>query len=82
MTTTFFEIDDFAAGVARSFVFGASGDLPLAGDWNGDGTDDVGVFRPFDRTMHLTTDLGATEAFVFELQAAGEAPVGGNWDGK
>jgi hypothetical protein len=81
-TTTFFQIDDFAAGVARSFLFGEAGDLPMAGDWNGSGTDDVGVFRPSDRTMHLTTDLGATEAFVFELQAAGDAPVGGNWDGQ
>ncbi|MEZ5584615.1 MAG: hypothetical protein R3F37_19245 [Candidatus Competibacteraceae bacterium] len=25
--------------------FGAPGDLPAAGDWNGSGTDKVGVFR-------------------------------------
>lgn len=80
-TTTFFQIDDFAAGVARSFVFGAAGDLPMAGDWDGNRTDDVGVFRPSDRTMRLTTDLGVTTALVFELQAPGESPVGGNWDG-
>jgi hypothetical protein len=81
-TTTFFEINDFAAGVATSFVFGDAGDLPLAGDWDGNGTDDVGVFRPSDRTMRLTTDSGATAVFVFELQATGDVPVGGNWDGQ
>jgi len=81
-TTTFFQIDDFAAGVARSFVFGTAGDLPLAGDWDGIGPDDVGVFRPSDRTMRLTTDFGVTTALVFELQAAGDSPVGGNWDGR
>jgi Beta-propeller repeat len=36
------------AGTADiSFTFGGqSGDQPIAGDWNGDGKDDVGVFRP------------------------------------
>lgn len=81
-TRTFFQINDFAAGVATSFVFGVVGDLPLAGDWDGNGSDDVGVFRPSDETMHLTTDSGATVGFVFELQAPGDAPVGGNWDGQ
>jgi hypothetical protein len=77
---TFFEID--SAGVATSFAFGDAGDLPLAGDWDGNGTDDVGVFRPSNGTMHLTTDSGATAAFVFTLQARGDLPVGGNWDGR
>ena len=27
-------------------TFGQSGDQPLAGDWNGDGIDEPGVFRP------------------------------------
>jgi hypothetical protein len=60
---------------------GQLGDLPLAGDWEGNGTDDVGVFRPSDRTMRLTVDFGVTTALLFELQAPGDSPVGGNWDG-
>jgi hypothetical protein len=68
--------------VATSFVFGDAGDLPLAGDWDGNGSDDVGVFRPSDRTMHLTTDSGVTAVFVFALQARGDLPVAGNWDGR
>ena len=27
------------------FGWGLPGDLPVAGDWNGDGNDEVGVFR-------------------------------------
>lgn len=81
-TNTFFLIDDFAAGVSRSFVFGIAGDVPVAGDWDGNGIDDVGVFRPSDRTMHLTPAPGTTPPTVFELKAEGDSPVGGNWDGQ
>jgi len=33
---------------ARDAVFslGGPGDLPVAGDWNGDGTDEPGIYRP------------------------------------
>jgi hypothetical protein len=29
-----------------TFVYGSPGDIPFAGDWNGNGTDTVAVFRP------------------------------------
>jgi hypothetical protein len=63
------------------FGFGMSGDLPLAGDWNGNGTDDVAIFRPSDHTMHLTTDHGLT-ALTFSFAARADFPLGGNWDGQ
>ena len=28
------------------FAFGQPGDQPVAGDWNGDGIDTIGVYRP------------------------------------
>ena len=28
------------------FNLGGPGDLPVAGDWNGDGTDEPGVYHP------------------------------------
>ena len=32
-------------GADITLTFGQAGDLPVAGDWNGDGIDDAGVFR-------------------------------------
>ena len=30
----------------KTFQFGMTGDIPFFGDWNGDGKDDIGIFRP------------------------------------
>ena len=34
-------------------VFGSKDDVPLAGDWDGDGTWSVGVYRKSDSTFVL-----------------------------
>ena len=45
--TTFLLCNANTEGEAEiTFAFGAKGDLPVAGDWNGDGTTGVGVYRP------------------------------------
>jgi hypothetical protein len=68
-------------------AFGEAGDLPLAGDWNGDGIDDLGVFRaPKLGTFLLRVPLGqdtfTTQTIPFG--SAGTLPVAGDWnnDGK
>ena len=52
-------------------TFGADSDLPVAGDWDGDGRTDVGVWAP-DRAMYSlrviprsgrTTDTVITQRF-------------------
>ena len=41
-------------GAANSqFFFGDPGDIIEAGDWNGDGTDTVAVYRPSNGTVYL-----------------------------
>ena len=49
--------------IASSFdtvAFGEPGDVPVAGDWNGDGEDDLGVFRPgFQGTFLLRVPQAA-----------------------
>jgi hypothetical protein len=66
-----------------SFLYGLSSDKPVSGDWNGDGRDTVGVYRPSNRTFYLrnTNSAGSADyTFVYGLKVG--TPVVGDWDGK
>ncbi len=65
-----------------SFTGGRSGDIPVVGDWNGEGTTHAGLFR--DGLWIL--DTNATPGFqaddtTFAFGVAGWAPVVGDWNG-
>jgi hypothetical protein len=67
------------------FLFGpvAPGDIiPVAGDWDGDGTDTVGVFQNSTGVWYLTNQLqdGTVQGFQFGPTSSGWTPVVGNWD--
>jgi C1A family cysteine protease len=64
--------------------FGSTGDLPVAGDWNGDGIAEIGVFRPSTHIFYL--DYSGNRAWgagdvsgTFGL--TGDLPVAGDWNG-
>ena len=55
-TQTFHLSDSNTAPAANHVVpFGAPGDVPLIGEWTGDGVDKVGVYRPSTSTFYLKT---------------------------
>ena len=60
----------------------AAGAAPLAGDWNQDGADTVGVYVAASQTVLLRNENAGGEPDVtFALAApAGAAPVAGDWD--
>ncbi len=63
-------------------------DRPVVGDWNGDGTDEIGVWRGATRYFYLDTNGNgvyngiATERLGPFLSGyvSGDAPVAGDWD--
>jgi hypothetical protein len=66
--------------------FGATGDLPVVGDWDGDGIDTVGVFRPSIGQFVVTDSTGSNPSFVSSVTKvnfgiAGDLPIAGDWDG-
>ena len=65
-----------------SFGYGSPGDIPVAGDWNGDGTTTVGVFRPSTATWYLS-GANANGALTggFTFGSPGDIPVAGDWNG-
>jgi len=67
--------------VDHVFHYGTAGDRPIAGDWNGDGVDTIGVFR--NGAWHVDTDgngkVTANDA-AFSFGVVGDIPVVGDWD--
>jgi len=61
--------------------FGLPGDIGLTGDWNGDGIDTVGVYRPSSNTFMLkdTNDAGAPVVYSIVFGTPGDIPVIGDW---
>jgi hypothetical protein len=65
---------ELAGGAADStFSYGSSGDIPFAGDWNGDGTDTVAVFRPSSNNWYIPqTNLAGVTNHQIHFHAHGE----------
>lgn len=71
---------------AKTINFGASGDLPVVGDWNGDGIDTPGVFRPSTGQFTVTDSTATNPSFTASVTKvnfglAGDRPIAGDWDG-
>ncbi|MBX3065172.1 MAG: CSLREA domain-containing protein [Anaerolineae bacterium] len=63
------------------FVLGNPSDTPLVGDWDGDGKDSVGVFRPTNGLIYLKNTLTTGYAdFTMVLGNPGDVGIAGDWD--
>ena len=65
------------------FEYGRQGDVPVAGDWNGDGVTNIGLFR--EGTWYLDLDgngqWSEADAYVPDFGRPGDKPVVGDWNG-
>ncbi|MGZ4591036.1 MAG: SpoIID/LytB domain-containing protein [Actinomycetes bacterium] len=69
-----------AGAPEKTFRFGRAKDVPLVGDWDGDGATSVGVRRGQRWLLRDTTSGGpATRSFIFGRVT--DRPVVGDWDG-
>ncbi len=68
-------------GNVSSFFYGAPEDIPLVGDWNCDGLDTVGMFRPNNGFVYLrnSNDFGDADLEFF-YGIGGDVPFVGDWD--
>lgn len=63
----------------QTFVFGAPGDTPVVGNWEGGRLQTPGTFR--DGAWSLSFVLGGAERLNFRFGQPGDEPVVGDWDG-
>lgn len=64
------------------FRFGVEGDLPVVGDWNGDGIRSIGIFRGGAWYLDIDGDGRFTERDEhFTFGQTGDLPVVGDWNG-
>ena len=84
-------------GSTKNDNFGQAGDLPIVGDWDGNGTDDLGVVRQGSWILRITGLKKAPKApkavavqwvpkakaavLTFGFGAPGLKPLVGDWDG-
>jgi len=76
-------VNDGGLGAADySFLFGVVGDKPFVGDFNGDGTDTVGLHRESTGLVYFrnTNNTGVADyQFIFGIP--NDMLVAGDWDG-
>ena len=72
-------LHDVRRPCAAGQVFGAVGDVPIVGDWDGDGMDDVGAYTPGSTIVSLLLPDGSLRTETFG--EANDTPVVGDWNG-
>ncbi|MEO1617753.1 MAG: fibrinogen-binding protein, partial [Planctomycetota bacterium] len=71
-----------ADAVDHVFLYGEDVDTPIAGDWNGDGIDQIGFFRAGTWVLDEEGDGRRKESeAMFEYGRPGDQPVVGDFDG-
>ena len=60
--------------------YGLPGDYPVVGDWDGNGTVTIGIYRSGSFYLKNANTLGFAE-IVFPFGQPGDQPIAGDWDG-
>jgi hypothetical protein len=63
-----------------SLNYGLSGDYPVTGDWDNNGTDTIGVYRNGTFLLRNSNTVGFAE-LTFAFGAPGWQPIAGDWNG-
>jgi len=76
-------LNSASGGTGQTTVWGTSNDIPLPGDYDGDGEDDFAYYRPSENAVHVQNDsCGSDRTIYFGWKGiAPGTPVVGDVDG-
>jgi hypothetical protein len=75
-------VNNNTPAVNFTFNFGLNGDIPIAGDWDGNGIETIGMFRPNELRWFLSNSFAGTiDITPFVFGPNGLKPVAGDWNG-
>ena len=75
-------INNSTAPVSFTFLLGQAGDTPIAGDWDGDGKDNVGLYRDANSTFFLSNTFKGSVDFTPVIFGNPDTrPIAGDWNG-
>ena len=60
--------------------YGVGGDYPVVGDWDGNGTVTIGIYRNGSFYLRNSNTIGFAD-IVFPFGAPGDQPIAGDWNG-
>jgi hypothetical protein len=60
--------------------YGISGDYPVVGDWDGNGTVTIGIYRGGKFFLKNTNAVGFAD-YIFAFGQMGDQPIAGDWNG-
>jgi hypothetical protein len=60
--------------------YGTGGDYPVTGDWDGNGTDTIGIYRNGSFYLRNSNTVGFAN-LVFPFGTPGDQPIAGDWNG-
>ena len=60
--------------------YGLAGDYPVVGDWDGNGTVTIGIYRNGSFYLRNSNTIGFAD-MVFAFGIPGDQPIAGDWDG-
>ena len=60
--------------------YGLPGDFPIVGDWDGNGTSTIGIYRNGSFYLRNNNTIGFAD-IVFPFGSPGDQPIAGDWNG-
>jgi hypothetical protein len=60
--------------------YGVPSDCPVVGDWDGNGTDTIGIYRNGVFYLRNSNTIGFAD-IIFAFGVQGDQPIAGDWDG-